>query len=326
MLRLALLLGGAALLAALVWHLGPADVIAELGRIGWYFVAAVLLGGAYSVVRALALHACVARPDVVRYRDALRIRLSGEAIQTLTFTGPVVAEPTKAWLLETRGLTLTEGFAATITEYLIYTFVTAAMSITGLLILISTVDASPAFIRLAITIIVLCGLFLLASAVAIWRRFYLIGTIIAILGRAGLLRGRLRPDLRWINGMEDLLLAVLRDSPLRFAAIAGFEVAAQAVLVFELVVLLGALHEPASISSAFVIESSVKFFEFAFLFVPLQLGVSEAAHAMIFELMGLSRSAGFAVAFLRRARSLAIASAGLALLALMTRHRERRSL
>ena len=63
------------------------------------------------------------RPGVLRYGDALAIRLSGEAIQSLTFTGPVLAEPTKAWLLEGRGLTLREGFAATITEYLIYTFV-----------------------------------------------------------------------------------------------------------------------------------------------------------------------------------------------------------
>jgi hypothetical protein len=37
---------------------------------------------------------------VLRYRDALAIRLSGEAIQSLTLTGPVLAEPTKAWLLE----------------------------------------------------------------------------------------------------------------------------------------------------------------------------------------------------------------------------------
>src|SRR5205814_3585457 len=57
--------------------------------------------------------------------------------------GPILAEPTKAWLLETYGLTLKEGFAATITEYLIYTFVTTAMSIGSLAYLITRFGPPP---------------------------------------------------------------------------------------------------------------------------------------------------------------------------------------
>jgi hypothetical protein len=98
------------------------------------------------------------------------------------------------------------------------------------------------------------------------------------------------------------------------------EVAAQALLVFELFWLLRALDVDVPGSSVFVIEASVKFFEFAFLFIPLQLGVSEGAYALIFSVMGLPLAAGFALAFLRRARSLAIASVGLAMLALITKH------
>jgi hypothetical protein len=75
----------------------------------------------------------------------------------------------------------------------------------------------------------------------------------------------------------------------------------------------------ASIWSAFAIEASVKFFEFAFLFVPLQLGVAEGAYALIFGVMHLPLAAGFALAFVRRARSLVIASVGLGMLALITR-------
>jgi len=322
-LRIVLLLGGAALLGLLLWRLGPADILDALGRTGWYFVLVLLLGGAHHATRALAMQACVVRIDVLRYRDALAIRLSGEAIQSLTFTGPVLAEPTKAWLLETHGLTLKEGFAATITEYLIYMLVTAAMSIAGLVYLIAHFEP-PATIRaVGIGIVSLCGTFLIASAIAIARRFYLIGTIIAGLARVGVLRGRLTPDMTWINRMEDLLLVILRDSPDRFVMIAALEIAAQALLVFELFWLLRALDVMASGLSVFAIEASLKFFEFAFLFVPLQLGVSEGAYALIFGVMGLPLAAGFALAFLRRARSLIIASVGLAALAVMTRRRER---
>jgi lysylphosphatidylglycerol synthase-like protein len=319
MLRVVLLLGGAALLVLLLWRLGPSEVLDAFGQVGWYFVLALLLGAAHQATRALALHACVLRRRVLRYRDALAIRLSGEAIQSLTLTGPLLAEPTKAWLLETRGLTLKEGFAATITEYLIYTFVTAVMAITGLTYLIVEFDPSPTVRRIAVAMVSLCAVFLLVSAMAIARRYYLIGTIIDALARMGILRGRLKPDMTWINQMEDLLLIVFRDSPGRFAKVAVLETAAQGLLVLELFLLLHGLHVSASGWSAFVIEASLKFFEFAFLFVPLQLGVSEGSYALVFGVMGLPLAAGFALAFLRRARSLIIATVGLGTLGVMTR-------
>ena len=323
MLRTALLLVGAALLLALLWRLGPSEILDALGRIGWYFVPVLMLGGAHHATRALALHRCVLRTGVLRYGEALAIRLSGEAIQSLTFTGPVLSQPTKAWLLEGHGLTLKEGFAATITEYLICAFVTAAMSIAGLLLLIGHFAPPRAVTGLAIGIVCLFGTFLIASVVAIARRFYLIGTIIAGLARIGVLRGRLRPDMTWINRMEDLLLVTLRDSPARFVTIAVVEVAAQLLLVLELFWLLRALDIMASGSYPFVIEASVKVIGIAFLFIPLQLGVSEGAYALIFNVMGLPAAAGFALAFLRRARALAVAGVGLTTLAVLTRRRQR---
>jgi hypothetical protein len=76
-------------------------------------------------------------------------------------------------------------------------------------------------------------------------------------------------------------------------------------------------------SPAFIIEAAVKVIGIAFLFIPMQLGVSEGAYALVFDAMDLSAAAGVALAFLRRARTLAVAGVGLATLAVLTRRRER---
>jgi len=69
----------------------------------------------------------------------------------------------------------------------------------------------------------------------------------------------------------------------------------------------------------FLIEAWIKFFDFAFLVIPLQLGVSEGAYAAVFGVIGLPRAVGVAAAFLSRGRSLCVAGLGLWLLALGTR-------
>lgn len=316
-LRNALLVLGVGLLAVLLWRLGPAEVLDLCRRIGWQAVPVVLLYAAHHATRALALLTCVLRAGVLRYRDALAIRLSGEAIQSLTFTGPFLAEPTRAWLLERQGLTLKEGFAATITEYLIASFVTVAMSISGLVYLVQHFEPSPAVRWLAIGISIAFSAFLVASFIAIRRRFYLIGTIIAALAKIGMLRGRLRPNMQWINRMEDLLLAVLHDRPARAMTVAVIEAGAQALLVIELFLLLRALDVAAT--HPFVIEASTKVVGIMFLFIPLQVGVAEGGYALIVSVIGLPPAVGFALAFLRRARSLVVATVGLALLARLTR-------
>jgi len=321
MLRVVFLLLGTALLVLLLGRLGPSEILHVLGRIGWHSIPILLLYTAYQATRALALRACVVQATSLRYGDALTIRFSGEAVQSLTFTGPLLAEPTKAWLLERHGLTRKEGFAATITEYLICTFVTAGMSIAGLLYLVRQFEPIPVVSWVATGMAFGIGAFLIASAIAIVRRFYLIGAVIAGLARIGVLRGRLRPDMAWINRMEDLLLAVLRDRPGRFAAIALIETAAQAFLILEVVVVLHALELAAPQSYPFVIEAVTKFISVAFLFIPMQMGVAEGTYAVIFATLGLPAAAGFTLAFVRRARSLLVAGIGLTMLGLLSRNR-----
>ena len=320
MLRRIAILLGIALFVFLLWRLGPSAVFALAGRIGWNAVLVLLLYVAHDATRALALSASVVRPGLLRFGDAFAIRLAGDAVESLTFTGPMLAEPTRAWLLTHRGLTLTEGFAATITEYLVCSFVGAIMSIAALVYLVERFHAPGALAKAADIGITVLTVFLIASAIAIWRRFYLIGTILEWLSRARILRGRLRPDIAAVNRMEHLLLVTLHDRPVRLAAVAFYEALSQACLVLELFVLMHAVAD-VPFGDAFVMEGAMKIVGALFMFVPLQIGVAEGSYAALFTVMGLPATAGFAVVLLRRARSLCFGGAGLGVLAVLSRRR-----
>jgi hypothetical protein len=323
-LRTATLAIGTALLIILIWRLGPQEILAALREIGPYAAAVIPLYAAHHAARALALRTCVLPPTRLRFVEAVAIRLSGEAVQVLTVTGPLLAEPTRAWLLQRRGLTLTQGFAATISEYLVSLFVNAAMAIAALSSLIWYFRPAAGVSGIAVAVICVSGVFLIVSAIAITRRFYLIGAIIAGLARIGLLRGRWRPDMKAVNRMEDVLLALLHDRPRRFVATVAIEAAAQVFLVLELLALLHALDLAVPASHGFMIEGSIKIIGFAFAFVPLQVGVAEGAYALIFDVVGLPLAVGFTLAFARRIRTIAVASVGLPTLVRLMRDRRHR--
>jgi hypothetical protein len=318
-LRPFLLAAGLVLFAYLLVRLGPAAVLEMLSRIGWEAFAIAGIYAVYQFFRAAALAACVVGAPRLSLSDALWIRLSGEAVQFLTFTGPFLAEPAKALLLKTRGLTAAGGFATTLAEYFASLFVGAAMSIAALGWLLNAGVLEGGYRTTAVVIVVALSAFLAAGAWAIGARFYLLGTILKGLAALPGLRRRLNPDIAAVHRMEDLLLAVMHDRPARFAWICGLETAAQAAHVFELYWILAALSLAVGPWMTFIIEGATKFIGFAFFFIPGQVGTSEGAHAVIFELVGLAPAAGFTVPFVRRIRSVVVAAVGLAALALLTR-------
>jgi hypothetical protein len=319
MIRLALLIAGIVVLGLLLWRLGPAEILRTFAQLGWHSLPILVCYIAYQSMRALALRLSILRWRQVSFGDAFRIRLSGDAMQALTFTGPFLGEPTKAWLLKGRGLTLSEGFAATLAEYLVNLLLSSAMSIAALLYLLSVTALPASAAGAAKGLVYVSAAFLITALVAIGLRFYLIGTVLERLGRIGVLRGRLKPDVPAINRMEDLLLGVLRDRPARAAAIILVELAGQAALVAEIAWVLYALDLAVPALYPLVIEAAAKFVTVAFFFVPLQVGASEGTFAVIFGALGLPAAAGFSLAFFRRLRSLVIASAGLAAMNALTR-------
>lgn len=319
MLRLIFLAAGLILFVWLFVDLGPAAVIEMLGRIGWGAAPIALTYAIYQSGRALALSACVTSASTLRFSDALWIRLSGEAVQFLTFTGPFLAEPAKAWLLKGRGLSAVEGFAATITEYLSYTFTAAVLSIAAISWLLANGALSGGNRAAGIVIICVMGVFLVSAVAAITLRVHLLGAILQRIAGLPLVRRRLRPNMADVHRVEDLLLDVMHDRPGRFASILTTEALSHALHIFELYLILHALELGAGIGTAALIEGAAKFIGLAFFFIPGQVGASEGAHTIIFEAVGLPAVAGFTVPFVRRIRSILVAAAGLACMSLLTR-------
>src|SRR5262252_2512280 len=129
-LGIVLTVSGLALFAYFVKRAGVTEIVEGIKRLGSAFLLILLISGFRHVVRSLAWALCLEPPHRLRFADALRARLMGDAIGNVLPLGSfVVAEPAKPALIRDR-LPLIEGFSSLLIENVFYslsvvTFVSA---------------------------------------------------------------------------------------------------------------------------------------------------------------------------------------------------------
>jgi hypothetical protein len=314
MMRKLFVVVGFILLVLVMMRFGGHDLVASIVTLGWTLVPVLMLYGGHQAARAFALMWCVRTRAHVTFGDSLAVRLSGEAVEALTFTGPMLSEPTKGWLLRGTGLGRSEGLAATLFEFVGCMMAGAAMAAVGAgYVLVVLHPPGPAVAVLRAVLGSASG-FLAAAVISLATRARLASTLAYRF---------LRYRPAGLVALEDAFLATAQQQPLRLAAILAAECVAQAFLVCELWVLVSGLHLQISIERAIVVEGIVKFLNAIVFFVPGQLGVAEGSYAIVFGLLGLPPAAGVALSLARRFRSLVTGIVGAAVFAsIRPRHKD----
>ena len=319
MIRILLLLASLALVVVLFVRLDPYELGALLAGLGWAAAAFPVLYAVHHAIRTVALALALPEPGAVSYWRLLLVRLSGEAVQYLTFTGPLVAEPTKAWLLRREGLSLVDAAAATLTEYVAYTWTASLISFAGLVALRLLVPLPlPVRIVVSSTAIGVLAVLVLVLVVLGWRR-RLISVVVRRATQSSWLARRVTVPEARVRDMEDGLFRNLHDDRRRLAAILGCEVFAHALMVLELYWLLRGFGVDVTWTLLVIVEGANKVSNFLFFFVPARAGTDEATLALVVSTLGVPAVVGLGISLVRRGRSLLTGAAGLAAAWALTR-------
>ncbi len=306
--RALLLAAGAIVLAVLVSRVGPTLIFNLLRRVGWAFLTVSLLYTAHLAVRSAALWRSLPT-SALRFIDVFQIRLAGEAVEMLTFTGPFLAEPTKGYLLTRRGATGPDAFGAVAIEYLLYTLVSAWLA-AGALTLLLVRNALSSSLRgpiigLVVAIAVFTAGFVVAAITGI-------GLIVPAVRGAGRILGGPRADrvIAAIEPVERVLVTFMHARPGRLAEVIILEGSVHALLALEVATVLHALALPFGWLDPFIVEGGVKFVSVVFFFIPGQIGASESVYTILFQALGFPAAAGLTLALVRRVRALVVAAVG----------------
>ena len=319
MLQTLALLAGVGLFVWVIYIIGANAILDSLRAVGFGFVVLIIISGLRHLLRATAW-ACCFEKDERRFSlfELFNVRLAGEAIRFVSFTGPLLGEPTKAALLRKR-LPMVQGLSSLVIENLTYTFAAMLVTLAGLGLFVAnfTLHRNVRFSAFVIAAFMLVTVFAVRRAIT--RRTFDLSRLTKTLAGMGV-RGTgvwLESKSVGIERMESNVYEFYDRRGHTLLRVLLLELAANFANVLEVYVILSFMDLQATFLAAFIIEAIMKVINFAFFFVPAQVGVFEGGNALLLKALGLGAPAGVALALIEKIRTLVWTAYGLIALAFL---------
>jgi hypothetical protein len=303
---------GLALFVYFVKKAGVAQIIDGIRRLGVGFILIIAISSVRHIVRSIAWTLCMEAPYRLRFRDALRARLMGDAIgNILPFASFVISEPAKPALIRDR-VPLMAGFSAIVIENIFYSLSVIVFVFSGMLALLLNFSL-PKGLRLAgIITLVVIALVVVAGALLIRRQLRFISGSAGFLHRRGL-------STKWVEKgrtLEDRVYGFYQRNGNKFIPLILLESCFHLAGVLEIYTTLSFIspQQPPTLFTAFILESVNRVITMAFKFVPLRMGVDEAGTGKVSKVLQFTEAVGVTLAIVRKARDVFWASVGVLLL------------
>ena len=132
------------------------------------------------------------------------------------------------------------------------------------------------------------------------------------------MRDRSDKIIERVRAVEENIYSFYETRRAAFFLIFAINLIAHLINIVEVYVILSLMGLPATLVSGFVVEAVTKVINGAFFFVPTRAGVYESGNALVLDALGMSASAGVALAVIRKLRAFVWVGYGLVAIAIIT--------
>ena len=305
-------IAGVALFVYFVKKAGVDQIVEGVGRLGAGFVLIIAISSVRHIVRSIAWMLCVEQPYRLRFWDALRARLMGDAIgNILPFASFVISEPAKPVLIRDR-IPLMAGFSAIVIENIFYSLSVVVFVFSGMLALLLSFGLTKGLRLASLITLAVIAIVIALGALLIRKQIRFISGATSFLNRRGL-------NKQWVaksRSLEDRVYGFYQRNGSRFLPILFLEACFHFAGVIEIYTTLSFIspQQPPTLFTAFILESVNRVITMAFKFIPLRMGVDEAGTGKVSKVLQFTEVVGVTLAIVRKARDVFWAAVGVALL------------
>ncbi|MDT5061331.1 MAG: hypothetical protein QOH63_1790 [Acidobacteriota bacterium] len=306
---------GLLLFAFFVWKSGTTEITSGIKRLGAGFLIILAISSLRYVVRTLGWMLCFEGPERLRFRDAFRAYIVGDAMGNLTPLGIVASEPTKAALVRDK-VPLVVAVAALAVQNLFYSLSVALFILSGIVVLLLSFPLTPGLRLMSlISLGVVCVIILIGFVIFKLRWRFLSAAFERLRKNRFGKRFLKEKQRESTSAVEDTVYNFYSRHRARCALIMLLEACFHLAGVLEVFVTLYFISDvPPTFLAAYVLESVNRIINVVFKFVPLRAGVDEAGSSWVTKVLKFGVSTGTTLAIIRKARVICWTALGVAFL------------
>ena len=295
-------ISGCALLAYLIWRVGPANLLRNISTLGWGLALIIALGGIVHLVKIWAWRLTL--PDFsgrVSFPLLLQLRLASEAVGQLGVLGQVFGEGLRVSALGSK-IPIDSRIASVTIDRVMFISSGALVILVGTSTALLAMPLSPVVRHSAILFIVALFGLLSAVALAMLNRWPFVSASARFFGQLRFLRNKVKGALPLIHSVEKKLLDFHHQNPRAFWASLFLNLACHGFAVLEVYLILWLMGFKIGFLGALVFEVLGKLVNAVGAVNPGNVGTYEGGNVVIAKLLGLSGAVGLSVAVARRLR------------------------
>lgn len=307
------MVAGLFLFAYMVEKAGLTEIIAGIRRLGFGFLIIFALGGVRQAIHAMCWVMCCEPPNRLRFMDALKARLMGEALNIVPLGG-LFSEPSKPLFIRDR-LPLTATISSLAIENVFYALSVALFISAGALALLLSFPLPKSLRYVSIGALVAVVVIVPVGALVIRKQLRFISGALGFAGNRGLARKKISDVLPRVRTIEDRIYGFYERNHARFFLILAIEMCFHLSGIVEGYITLAFISAVApTLLTAFILESVNRLINVVFKFIPLRAGVDEGGTATLAKVLGFSTTTGVTLAIVRKGRDICWAAIGFALM------------
>lgn len=296
------LIVGAIILVYLIHRIGVGAIISNIKALSWRIIPIFAVGFVWYLLYTAAWRQFLKRLSKgIKFWDLFRIKIAGEAVNTLTPANFLGGDPMRIHLLK-KNFPTTEGAASVVVDRTLHSMATLTVIIFGISVAFLTFERLPSNIKFGVPIAMLVAITFMAF-ILIHQHKGLFSLFMNICKRLRIKKTFSERIIARFEELDSHIIDFYKENKRGFWIALSCHTAGRLLGILEIYLIGRCVSDDFTAFAALVLCAMTPVVNAVFTFVPGALGIMEGAYSGVLYLLHLDPAIGITIQITKRLRA-----------------------
>lgn len=280
-----------------IWTIG-----ANISEIGWYFIPILCVSFAWYMLYTTAWMQFLHRiGEGIGFWELFRIKITGEAVNTLTPANFIGGDPMRIYLLR-KNFKVAEGAASVVVDRTLQSTATLFVIIMGITAAFFTFEVLPMNIKFGVPIVLAVSIGFIAF-ILIHQRKGIFGLILKVCKKIGLKKEFSEKTISRFEELDSHIMDFYDENHKGFLIALLCHIVGRLFGIIEIYAIGRVVSDDFTLFAALILTALAPMVNIVFAFVPGAFGVMEGAYSGVLYLLHMDPAIGITIQIAKRLRA-----------------------